>query len=230
MARAHGNIGLMTSLLGRAADGRQAMRAALQMAQEMRMHELRREMLLNLAYLDLHEGAPQAALATLGAAWDAAETFTRESSAIFIRGMQVRSHMQRGELGIALGLADDTHQRALALGEPAPLADCASMTLDLEVARLHALRLSGLPHTTQTAARAACADAAATLADARTPALAALALRQELASFARAAGDAARAARLADEQQAQLQRLASTLDGRRVQQTAFQARWPLLQR
>jgi len=338
MARAHGNIGLMTSLLGRVADGRQAMRSALQMAEEMRMHELRREMLLNLAYLDLHEGAPQAALATLDAAWDAAETFTRQALAIVIRGMQVHAQMQRGELGIALDLADDTHQRALALGEPAPLADCVSMTLDLatdlgdfdradalvaslpgglaavsahlrtklafniahlalargqldeaeralavvgpltelvqpydrgfaalrhaelalaradaasalawldrwqpetthveaqalmQAARLHALRLSGPPQTTQTSARTACADAAATLADARTPALAALSLRRELAAFARAAGDAATAARLGDEQQAQLQRLASTLATRPVQQAVVCARWPLLQR
>ena len=133
LARAHGNLGLTAYMLGHIGEGRREMNAALQMAQDMRMHELKRELLLNLAYIDLHEGAPAAALQTLAAAYDSAPGFTQQDHPILILGMQVHAHAHRGELGQALACAEDAHRRATALGGASALADCASMALDLTV-------------------------------------------------------------------------------------------------
>jgi len=131
MARAHGNIGLMQTQLGRNDEGRREMGRAIALADEMRMFELKREVLLNVAYLDLQDGQPQAALDRLAAAWNAAPTFSSNSAPVFIRGMQVHGHAHLGELGTALDRAEDGHRRAVELGAPDSLADCVSMCLDL---------------------------------------------------------------------------------------------------
>lgn len=131
MARAYANIGLMQSLLGRNDLARTEMGHAIALAGEMHMHELEREVLLNLAYNDLHDGRPQAALERLSAAWNAAPSFSSHTSPIYIRGMQVHGHAHLGELGAALAMAEDGHRRAVALGAPDALTDCVSMALDL---------------------------------------------------------------------------------------------------
>jgi DNA-binding SARP family transcriptional activator len=131
IARAHANIGLMNSLLGRQDVARRELGQAIALAREMRMAELVREALLNLAYIDLHDGRPQAALDALGAAWDASPTFTSATSPVFIRGMQVHGHAHQGQLARALEMAEDGHRRAVAIGSVHGLTDCVSMVLDL---------------------------------------------------------------------------------------------------
>jgi tetratricopeptide (TPR) repeat protein len=131
IARAHANIGLMSSQLGRHDVAKREMGHALALAREMRMHELEREVLLNLAYMDLQEGQPQAALDALESAWNASPTFADSSTPVFIRGMQVHGHAHQGQLGLALSLAEDAHRRAVELDESHALTDCVSMILDL---------------------------------------------------------------------------------------------------
>ena len=131
IARAHANIGLMNSLLGRLDVARREMGQSLALAREMRMPELVREQLLNLAYTDLQEGRPQAALDALDEAWNAAPTFTSNSSPVFIRGMQVHGHAHLGQLGVALEMAEDGHRRAVEIGGAHGITDNVSMVLDL---------------------------------------------------------------------------------------------------
>ena len=127
---AHGNLRLVASLLGCKADARRELNVALQMAEEMRMSELKRELLLNLAYTDLCEGDPQGALRTLAAVHDAAAAFTQQDQLVPIFGMQVHAFTQQGQLGRAHDCVEEALRMALALGDAGALAGCVLMALD----------------------------------------------------------------------------------------------------
>ncbi len=131
MARAYANIGLIQTGLGRFEAARRGYGQALELACEMRINETQRDVLINLAYIDLHEGMAQAALDRLAAAWNVAPTFSQVTSPVYIRGMQVHGHACLGQLGLAFDLAEDAHRRVAELDAPDAVTDCVSMTLDL---------------------------------------------------------------------------------------------------
>lgn len=131
MARALANLGLVQTQLGQLDAARREYDRALALATELCIHELRREVSLNAAYIDLHDGLAPAALRRLAVAWAAAPGFSQPTTPVFIRGMQVQGHSFLGQLGLALNCAEDAHRRAAELDAPDAITDCVSMTLDL---------------------------------------------------------------------------------------------------
>lgn len=133
MARAHGNLALVASLIGRRADARLHYDSAINLAREMHMPQLLREQLTNRAYEDLHDGLVAEASASLAEAMDVTASFADPTHRVFILGMQVHAGMQRGDLGAAVAMAREGQRCAMATEIVTVRADLASMALDLTI-------------------------------------------------------------------------------------------------
>jgi len=124
------NIGLLHSMRGDQPAAIAAMQDGLTQARALRMVEQQRQLANNLADCLLTLGRPDEVLPLVQEALDLSPHFAGPQAEVFLRGMRVQAHYQRGELAAALDEAGRALARALALGQPAALLDCASMALD----------------------------------------------------------------------------------------------------
>jgi hypothetical protein len=90
-----------------------------------------RELCNNIADVMLVWGEAEQALALADEALGLSPNWARPAFRVYLHGMKVQAHWQRGELGAALGHAEGA--LAMALEDPSvnPLADCVSMALDV---------------------------------------------------------------------------------------------------
>ncbi len=129
--RALANIGLMQSAIGDQVAAAAALREAREMAADLRLNDVHREICNNLADILLTEGDPAGALALTDEALALSDDWTRPDFRIYLGGMRVQACWQQGRLGEALAGAEQTLQLALAQARDIPLLDCLSMSLDV---------------------------------------------------------------------------------------------------
>ncbi|MBP6766061.1 MAG: AAA family ATPase, partial [Rubrivivax sp.] len=131
VARAHASIGRALDMLDEQQSAWSELERAYQLAAELKLVDLQREVANNLANNRVNLGEPARAKAVIQEAWALSPHFAMPSMPVFYLGILVQAHYQLGELGQALTLSDDALARAQALGEGMTLADCATMTLPL---------------------------------------------------------------------------------------------------
>lgn len=158
VARAHASIGRALDMLDEQQPAWAELERAYELAAELKLVDLQREVANNLANNRVNLGEPARAIAVIQEAWALSPHFAMPAMPVFYLGILVQAHYQLGELGQALSLSDDALARAQALGEGMTLADCATMTLPLHtligdhagaarrLAALQGLALEGLAY------------------------------------------------------------------------------------
>lgn len=132
--KALANIGMLQGLLGDQPAAITAMQQALAEARSLRLIEQQRLLANNLSDSLLTLGRAAEVIACVNEAMAALPHYAAPQVEVFLRGMLVQAHYQRGELDAALAQAETALARALQLQRPMALLDCASMALDVAVA------------------------------------------------------------------------------------------------
>lgn len=158
VARAHASIGRALDMLDEQQPAWSELERAYELAAELKLVDLQREVANNLANNRVNLGEPARAIAVIQQAWALSPHFAMPAMPVFYLGILVQAHYQLGELGQALSLSDEALARAQALGEGMTLADCVTMTLPLHtllgdhagaarrLAALQGLALDGLAY------------------------------------------------------------------------------------